>query len=531
MYVALVGSEVVALLGWAAAALKCGVRDRFIGWDELTKAQNLGFVVNNVRFLVLPWIHEKNLASRVLGANLRRLSSDWQEKYGHPVYLAETFVDARRFRGTCYRASNWLELGETRGWARSGGTYRLHGERKLVFVYKLSPRALELLRAPEPKEQEVRRFSMIDVEKLPLRGQGSLVEEFQALVDPRKARGKRFQLWTILSIAACATLSGARSIAGIAQWARELPREVLERLGCRRKNPPSEKTYRRAINAIGAERFEQTVGGWIARQTALNGGAISIDGKTVRGSADGEAPAVHLLSACTHEEGAVIAQVQVPGKTNEIPCVKELLKNVNIENCVVTTDAMHTQEKTAQFLVEEKKADYVFTVKENQPGLRKDIADLNLEDAPPQVTSVQKGHGRIETRRLWATDQLPEELVFPHAQQVYRIERITTKADGSGLRKEVVYGITSLSSAKGGPERLLELNRGHWGIENRVHWVRDVTFDEDRCRVRKGAVAQIMAALRNLAITLLRRAGAKNIAAALRHCARYVEKALRLIGL
>ena len=150
---------------------------------------------------------------------------------------------------------------------------------------------------------------------------------------------------------------------------------------------------------------------------------------------------------------------------------------------------------------------------------------------PPQETTVNKGHGRIETRRLWASDQLKHYLDFPYAEQVLRIERIVTKLDGSPLRQEVTFGITSLSPEKGSPRRLLELNRGHWGIENRLHWVRDVTFDEDRSQVRKGAGVQVMAALRNLAIGLLRKAGATNIAAALRHCARYAEKALRLLGL
>lgn len=382
-YVAVLAGRVVGLVAWAGAVLKCGVRDRFVGWDEPTKAAKLGFVVNNVRFLVLPWVERKNLASRILAANLRRLSSDWQVAYGHPVYLAETFVDGARFRGTCYRASNWLELGETRGWARCGGTYRHHGERKLVFVYLLSPRAVEILRAPETKEPEVRRFSMIDVEKLPLRGQGSLVEEFEAVPDLRKAKGKRFQLWSILSVAACATVSGARSFEAMAQWASELPREILLRLGCRRRKPPSERTYRRAVNAIGAERFEQTVNRWSARQTALRREGISIDGKTVRGSADGEAPAAHLLSACTHQEGVVLAQQRVSEKTNEIPCVKPLLKDLDIEGSVVTADAMHTQKDTARFIVEEKKADYLFTVKDNQPSLRDDIALLHLEAFSP----------------------------------------------------------------------------------------------------------------------------------------------------
>ncbi len=137
----------------------------------------------------------------------------------------------------------------------------------------------------------------------------------------------------------------------------------------------------------------------------------------------------------------------------------------------------------------------------------------------------------MEVRQLWASADLTTYLDFPYSQQVFRIKRTTTKLDGTPMRHEVVFGITSLSATKATPSRLLALNRGHWGIENRLHWVRDVTFDEDRSQVRKGAAAQAMAALRNLAIGLLRRAGAKNIAAALRHCAHHPQTALRLIGI
>jgi len=237
----------------------------------------------------------------------------------------------------------------------------------------------------------VRRFSMIDVERLPLRGKGSLVEEFEALPEFRKARGKRFELWSILAIAACATLSGARSFVAMAQWASEVPRDILLRLGCRRKKPPSEKTYRRVVNAIGSERFERTVGEWFARQTALRGEGVSLDGKTVRGSADGEAPAVHLLSACTHKEGVVLAEERVSEKTNEIPRAAPLLKDLDLEGSVVTADAMHTQRETARYIVEEKKADYLFTVKDNQPSLRDDIALLHLEAFPPSGHHAEQG--------------------------------------------------------------------------------------------------------------------------------------------
>jgi hypothetical protein len=390
-YVALLAGRAVGLLGWGAPALKCGVRDRYIGWDEATKAVKLGLVVNNVRFLVLPEPSQKNLASQILAANLRRLSADWERKYGHPVHLAETFVDARRFRGTCYRASNWVLLGETRGWARCGETYRHHGDRKLVFVYPFSRQAVELLRTAEVERSEVRRFRMLDVEQIPLRGKGGLVEVLEEMAEFRKPRGVRFPLWSVLAIAACATLSGAKSFAAMAQWAKEVPREVLLRLGCRRKKPPSEKTYRRILKAFGVERFEEKVGEWFARQTVSKGEGVAVDGKVVRGSADGESPAKQLLSAFSHEDGSVMAEERVADKTNEIPCIQPLLANLDIEGAVVTADAMHTQKKTARFIVEEKKADYVFTVKENQPTLRADIDLLHLEAFPPSGDDGQQG--------------------------------------------------------------------------------------------------------------------------------------------
>jgi hypothetical protein len=131
-YMAHLDGELVALLGWGAASLRNGPRDNYVGWDEATKKVKLALVVNNVRFLMLPWGQRPHLASRVLAANLRRLSRDWEEVYGHRVVLAETFVDTSRFRGTCYRASNWVYVGETKGWSRSGRSYRFNGQSKAV---------------------------------------------------------------------------------------------------------------------------------------------------------------------------------------------------------------------------------------------------------------------------------------------------------------------------------------------------------------------------------------------------------------
>lgn len=147
LYAAFLGSELVALLGWAGAALQAPLRDVHIGWDEATKLRQLHLVANNIRFLVLPWVRVKHLASKVLAANLRRLSCDWQKAWGHPLCLAETFVDTSRFRGTCYRAANWRCLGQTAGRSRHANRYPRNGVPKALFVYPLHRRAVEALRA------------------------------------------------------------------------------------------------------------------------------------------------------------------------------------------------------------------------------------------------------------------------------------------------------------------------------------------------------------------------------------------------
>jgi len=154
---------------------------------------------------------------------------------------------------------------------------------------------------------------------------------------------------------------------------------------------------------------------------------------------------------------------------------------------------------------------------------------------PPEHETIDKGHGRIETRRIWVSDELTADFLdFPHVKQVLRIERKATRLDGSPLPNrpgtEIVFAVTSADSTKASPKRLLELNREHWGIENKLHWVRDVTFDEDRSQVGRRSAAHAMASLRNIAINLLRVAGATNIAAALRRCVTHAPEVLRLIG-
>lgn len=177
----------------------------------------------------------------------------------------------------------------------------------------------------------------------------------------------------------------------------------------------------------------------------------------------------------------------------------------------------------------EKRGHYLFAVKGNQPGLRRDIADVwDLAPLPPpQVVKTTKHGGRVESRSLWVSTALVGYSDWPHLAQVCRMERIIARK--GKIRREVAYSVTSLPVASASPEQLLNIWRGHWGIENRVHWVRDVTFDEDRCQVRTGAAPQVLAALRNLVISLVRRAGHPNVAAALRRHAAHPVEALALV--
>lgn len=381
-YAAFLDGELVALLGWGSASLHNGPRDRYLGWDAAAQRAHLHLVVNNVRFLML--VRQPHLASRVLAANLRRLSRDWQTTYGHPVVLAETFVDRARFQGTCYRASNWQCVGETQGWAKHGRAYRFHGQPKSVWLYPLTRDFRQRLCALPALIAEETRMAL-EMENLPLEGDGGLFSVLGTITDPRKRRGIRHQLQSVLAIAVCATLAGARSFIAIAEWAAEQSREVLQKLGSKRGKPPSERTVARVLHAVDAAEVDRRTGGWVAQQVQLQGRAISVDGKTLRGSRDGDQPAVHLLSAIVHGSGTVVAQVAVGEKTNEIPCIKPLLANLDLRGGVVTADALHTQRETARYIVEEKDAHYAFTVKDNQPTLRDDIETLHLDAFPPSA--------------------------------------------------------------------------------------------------------------------------------------------------
>ncbi len=378
-HVAEVGGEWLAVLLWAAGAFKCRPRDAWIGWHAAVAWRRLHLVVNNVRFLILPGVAVPNLASRVLALSVRRLSADWTQAWGHRVLLAETFVDPSRFSGTCYRAAGWVELGRTRGFARQCGGWRYHGKAKVIFVREVVAGAREALRDPSLSVDLDHGVAPMKIrtQEIP-----SLMQVLKAVPDPRKPRGVRHGRTALLAISVVAVLSGARSLAAIAQWARGCTQSELRRLGCRR-NPrtgrleaPSEPTLRRFLQSVDADHVDRVVGQWLASHQLRGEEAIAIDGKTARGARRKDNTKVHLLSAVLHSSGITIAQVEVDSKSNEIPAARSLLAPLPLEGKLVTADALHTQHELARLLVEEKHADYCFTVKDNQPTLKADIDTL-----------------------------------------------------------------------------------------------------------------------------------------------------------
>src|SRR5229473_2353934 len=367
-----------------------------------------------------------------------------------------------------------------------------------------------------------------------------LIEVFSALPDVRKSRGKRHPLSAILALSCCAMLCGSRSYSAIAAWGRNYGSEIAHAIGFTHHTPCA-STLHTIFGRLDREVFEATLGIWadsvVAHTPATPEApevAMAVDGKTLRGSKKQGAPGTHLLSVLSHRLGLTLEQWAVDAKTNEIKAIETVLAHIVLQGRVLTMDALLTQRQVAQTIVD-KGGDYVMIVKDNQPKLKEEIELVftmpPAGDRQESVRTVDVGHGRIETRQLTTSEALVGYSDWPGLAQVFEVGRhVITKKTGQE-RAEMVYGVTSLSPEQAGPDRLLELVRGHWGIENKSHWVRDVTFDDDRSQVRRGNIPQLMAALRNMAIGLLRRAGYTNIAKACRLMAAQPAKALALVGI
>jgi predicted transposase YbfD/YdcC len=297
---------------------------------------------------------------------------------------------------------------------------------------------------------------------------------------------------------------------------------------------PSGSLYRWLLPQVDAPAIERALGTWVQATTmAAADEPLALDGKTVRGARSGERPAPHLL--------ADLVPITARKRSSKCAWTRKPMRSLSPSRCcrpcpsesrVCTADALHTH---AEFLrlIHELEAETVLTVKGNQPTL---YADLATYFADPQARylqaeTVDRRRGRFEVRSIKVSTEMNAYLAptWPFVAQVAQLTRTVTKAGKTTT--EVVYLIATLSPSKASPERLLDLNRGHWGIENRSHYVRDVSFGEDRSRLRTGNAPQILAALRNLAITLIHRFGSSHITATRRHFAFCPQEALALLGL
>lgn len=363
---------------------------------------------------------------------------------------------------------------------------------------------------------------------------GSLYDFLTRLEDRRDPRGVRYPLARILTLALLAKLAGEDRLTGIAEWVQHRKEALARALGLARPQAPHRTTYSRILGSrLSVEDFEGMVGAFFA-QSRPPGATVqlTIDGKTLRGSIGaGETQGEHLLAAYLPGEGVVLAQVAVDRKENEIAAAPRLLETIDLRDKVVSGDAMLTQRELSRQVVESG-GDYLWSVKDNQPQLRDDLATCFADASPSEpglATTVEKGHGRIEQRRLWASADLNDYLDWPCVQQVFRLDRRTQCVKTGVVTNETVYGITSLSPERAGPQQLLSLARGHWNIENGLHYRRDETLREDWCHLRLGHTQRMMAAINNLVLGLLLRRGVKNVPQQRRRYAARWDEALKLI--
>lgn len=247
---------------------------------------------------------------------------------------------------------------------------------------------------------------------------GDLLPALASVADPRARRGVRHQITTILGLATCAVLAGARSFVAIGEWVANVSEEVLAALGTGGRGP-SESTMRRVLQQLDADELDTVIGGWAAERTDQleTRRVIAVDGKSLRGSAGLDRDRRHLLAAVDHRAGVVLGQVEVDDKTNEIPMFSVLLDRVDdLEGAVVTADAMHAQTGHADYLVLQRRAHFLLTVKANQPGLYDQLKALPWADVPIGHTSASRGHGRVEQRTVKVVS-VSTGILFPHATQ------------------------------------------------------------------------------------------------------------------
>ena len=401
-YVLELDGQWVALAAFSAASLHLKGREQWIGWSPRQRARRLSLVVNHSRFLVLPERQRyPNLASRALGLCLRRLSADWQERWGHPVWVVETFVDESRFRGTCYRACGFAAAGPTAGFARaSRDYYDYHGEPKQLYLRELQPGACRRLRQARWPEALV-EYEAALAGPCPFRAPSlqRLLDRLGELSDARCGHGLRHPQRFVLACAAVATLMGACGYQAFENTCKKFTQRQLRALGARPGQgkllkAPSDSTFQRSFTRIDANHFASITGAWLLEQEISVLARLAVDGKVLRGSGRTDGKPLQLLSAVTHQLRLTLGQVPIEEKSNEIPALIPLLKKLSLPpGTLITADAMHCQQDSARFITQELGGDYLFGLKGNQSGILDKAQRLLAQQAFPPCGQSGLGKG------------------------------------------------------------------------------------------------------------------------------------------
>ncbi len=378
----------------------------------------------------------------------------------------------------------------------------------------------------------------------------SLYQVCQQIVDKRAARGKRYELAALLVLLVLAKLAGMKSVLGASDWIADQQERLCERLHLSWKRMPCANTYTYALAHLDSQQVNAHIAAWLVRceaqsrcgeepsrlvvQEGQQGIHLAIDGKALKGTGKqaygGSDPQKHVLHVYEVQTGIVLQQCPIALEHNEVSTLKPLLTDVLCKGRILTADAAQSYHEFGRF-VKRAGGEVIVFVKDNTPATREDL-ELFFEDPEADRSTwqsferVEKGHGRLERRQIITSPDLNDYLRrdWGEVGQVFRLQRERTSKGKSST--EVVYGWTSLDRRVCSPERLLQLIRDHWAVENRLHWRRDATLGEDRCGIRFPPVAQMLAVLNTVVLSLMDLHQVGNVARQIRRFVSHPDEAL-----
>ena len=473
-----------------------------------------------------------------------RLAQDWQEHFGYPVQVVETFVDPQRFRGTCYKAAGWEQLGLTQGCERDWQDFYTDTKHpKQLWVRALGEGALERVRAAElPSALADPQGPLPPACPVPTApwircGSASI----KLMTDPRDPRGVRHQLAGLLALIALAVVAGCKGVHAIARFAQSLNHAQRRHLRCRPRpghpreyDVPCERTFRRLLKRIDPEELKAVLTGWMAAEDPSSLQVVHVDGKVVKNAqpAPPRSPAQQAESAAQEPseippelqkpkadkaltlvnfqttEQRLVDQMAVPRDTNEEAAVAAHLPKMDLAGVCLTADAAHLTKANCRQLSQGNGAEFFLFLKGNQPTALAKAEQLLPGALPPSGPARWiKSTDALRLRELWSAPTEPQTIGLAGVAQVVRIRCHTqTVRQGKVIKEtdDVRFAVTSYGPRKPGPTALLQLARDHWSIENGQHYRRDRTQDEDRCPVRDTFTARNLSLFRSLAIFLFK---------------------------